>query len=108
MIIMDDAMQQAPESERLRLAIFLSGEALMAAARDQAARALRAEAEETEGEHGAGLGEQLRTHVAEETRRQAEAPTAPPSDKPAQGAAPAPKPGKRKFILFGFLALLAI
>jgi len=107
---MDDAMQQASESERLRLAIFLSGEALMAAARDQAARALRAEAEETEGEHGAGLGEQLRTHVAEETRRQAEAPTAPPSDKPAAApaTAAAPKSGKRKFILFGFLALLAI
>src|ERR1700739_1050117 len=106
--------------------MFLSGESLMAVARDQAARVVRAEVQEigreTEGEReaerDAGLGEQLRTHVAEEKRRQAEAPTAP-GDKPvvapgapAQGAAPAPaappKSGKRKFILFGFLALLVL
>ena len=98
----------------------------MAVARDQAARVVRAEVQEigreTEGEReaerDAGLGEQLRTHVVEEKRRQAEAPTAP-GDKPvvapgapAQGAAPAPaappKSGKRKFILFGFLALLVL
>jgi membrane fusion protein, multidrug efflux system len=91
----------------------------MAAAREQAARVLRAEVEERDGERDdADLGGQLRTHVAEETRRQAEAPTVP-ADKPAvapgapaQGAAPAraapPKSGKRKFLLFGFLALLAI
>ena len=90
----------------------------MAGARDQVARVLRAEVEQTEGERDdAGLGEQLRTLVAEEARRQAEAPTVP-ADKPAatpgapgQGAAPAPaapKSGKRKFVLFGFLALLAI
>jgi membrane fusion protein, multidrug efflux system len=90
----------------------------MAAARDQAARVLRAEVENTEAERDAGLGEQLRTHVAEENRRQAEAP-AQPAEKPAvtpaapaQGAAPAPaappKSGKSKFILFGFLALLAL
>src|SRR3984957_2065946 len=89
----------------------------MAVARDQAARVVRAEVKETEGEHD-GLGEQLRTHVAEEKRRQAEAPTVR-GDKPvvapgapAQGAAPAPaappKSGKRKFILFGFLALLVL
>jgi len=98
----------------------------MAVARDQAARVVRAEVQEigreigreTEGEREAGMGEQLRTHVAEEKRRQAEAPTVP-GDKPvvapgapAQGAAPAPaappKSGKRKFILFGFLALLVV
>jgi membrane fusion protein, multidrug efflux system len=90
----------------------------MAAARDQAARVLRAEVEKTEGEGDAGLGEQLRTHVAEEKRKQAEAPAAP-ADKPAvapgapaQGAAPAPaappKSGGRRLVLFGFLALLAI
>jgi membrane fusion protein, multidrug efflux system len=98
----------------------LSGEALMAVVRDQAARVLRAEVQEiggaSDGEHDSGLGEQLRTHVAEEKRKQAEAPTAP-VDKPAvapaapQGAAPAPaapKSGKRKFVLFGFLALLVL
>ncbi len=97
----------------------------MAVARDQAARVVRAEVQEiggsTDGEReaarDAGLGEQLRTHVVEEKRRQAEAPTAP-GDKPAvapavpQGAAAAPaapaKSGKRKFILFGFLALLVL
>jgi membrane fusion protein (multidrug efflux system) len=91
----------------------------MAAARDQAARVIRAEVDKTEGEGDAGLGEQLRAHVVEEKRRQAEPPTAPPADKPAvapaapaQGAAPAPATppisGKRKFVLFGFLALLAL
>jgi len=54
----------------------------MAGARDQAARVVRAEVDETEAEHEAGLGGQLRTHVAEEKRRQAEAPAAP-GDKPA-------------------------
>src|SRR5262245_21580039 len=90
--------------------LFVSGECWMAAARDQAARVLRAETTEA-GEAAAGLGDQIRTHVAEEKRR-AEAPTAPPGDRPAaapgapaQGAAPAaaaaPKSGKRKFILIG-------
>jgi membrane fusion protein (multidrug efflux system) len=98
----------------------------MAAARDQAARVLRAESEQTEAERDAAarLGDQLRTHVTEEgKRRQAEAPL-PPGDKPAaapvapvpggpaHGAAPAPvappKSGKRKFILLGFLVLLAL
>ena len=96
----------------------------MAAARDQAARVLRADAENAEGareaggrEAGgreAGLGEALRTHVAEETRRRpgdtpapAEKPAAAP-DTPANAAAPARKSGKRKFVLLGFLALLAL
>ena len=91
----------------------------MAAARDQAARVLRADAENAEGAREAGgresgLGESLRTHVAEETRRRpgdapapAEKPAATP-DAPANVAAPAPKSGKRKFILLGFLALLAL
>src|SRR5258708_1547779 len=91
-------------------------EALMAAARDQAARVLRAEPETTEAGHDAtaGMGNQLRTHVAEEgKRRPAETPAAPPADKPSappQGAAPAsaPKSGKRKFVLMGFVALLAL
>jgi membrane fusion protein (multidrug efflux system) len=56
--------------------------------------------------------------VAEEKRR-AEAPATPPGDRPtavpgapapggAPAAAAAPKAGKRKFILLGFLALLAL
>jgi membrane fusion protein (multidrug efflux system) len=87
----------------------------MAAARDQAARVLRAEPEATEAGHdaAAGIGEQLRTHVAEEgKRRPAETPAAPPSDKPAApqdaASASAPKSGKRKFVLMGFVALLAL
>jgi membrane fusion protein (multidrug efflux system) len=88
----------------------------MAVARDQAARVLRAD--DSEAERDAGLGGQLRTDVADEKRR-GEAPATPPGDRPAaapaapaQGGAPAPaaapKSGKRKFMLFGFLALLAI
>jgi membrane fusion protein (multidrug efflux system) len=52
--------------------------------------------------------------VAEEgKRRPAETPAAPPADQPAappQGAAPAsaPRSGKRKFVLMGFVALLAL
>jgi len=90
----------------------------MATARDQAARVLRADSTEAEHEASASPGEQLRTHVAEEKRR-AEAPATPPGDRPtavpgapapggAPAAAAAPKAGKRKFILLGFLALLAL
>src|SRR5690349_21614157 len=93
----------------------------MAAVRDQAARVLRADAESA-GEAGgrdagsreANLGEALRTHVAEKTKRRpndapppAEKPAATP-DAPANATAPAPKSGKRKFILLGFFALLAL
>jgi membrane fusion protein, multidrug efflux system len=89
----------------------------MAAARDQTARVLRAEVgDNTDGERDTGLGEQLRTQLAEDKLRPqpaqpAEMPGAAPA-APAQGTAPAPgtapKPGKRKFVLFGFLALLAL
>ena len=66
----------------------------MAAARDQAARVLRAEAENAEGGSDAagreGLGEALRTHVAEETKRR-------PADAPAEKPAAAPgAPAKRR------------
>jgi membrane fusion protein (multidrug efflux system) len=62
------------------------------------------------------LGEQLRTHVEETKRRPPDAPAAPPVEKPAVApagaAAPAPaadpKSGKRKFILLGFMVLLAL
>ena len=93
----------------------------MAAARDQAARVIRQEPEQlpetTEGEavrDPAQLADQLRTHVAEETRRQPSAtPGAPATDRPAAPAADAAKPvapksGKRKFVMMGVFALLAL
>ena len=90
----------------------------MAAARDQAARIVRAGPETAEveavPEAGTALADQLRTHVAEETRRRpAEAPGAPEAEPsgapPATTAdAAAAKPGKRKFIMIGALALLAL
>src|SRR5438552_15219934 len=86
----------------------------MAAARDQAARFVRSGAD-TEGEaarDAANLAEQLRTHVAVETRRQPpETPVHSPAVKPA-GAPPAtaaaPKGGRKKFVMMGVLGLLAL
>jgi membrane fusion protein, multidrug efflux system len=89
----------------------------MAAARDQAARVVRSGPETAEDEvsrdAAAQLAEQLRTHVAEETkRRPAEAPAGPatehPAAPPAGTAAAAPKSGKRKFIMIGVFGLLAL
>jgi membrane fusion protein, multidrug efflux system len=89
----------------------------MAAARDQAARVVRSGPEAAEDEVSrdatAQLAEQLRTHVAEETkRRPAEAPAGPatehPAAPPAGTAAAAPKSGKRKFIMIGVFGLLAL
>jgi membrane fusion protein (multidrug efflux system) len=89
----------------------------MAGARDQAARIVRPEPETAEGEAAgdaaAVLAEKLRTHLEETTRRHAETPAQPAADKPA--AAPvvtaqpaAPKSGKRKLVLTGIGAVLAI
>ena len=66
----------------------------MAAARDQAARIVRAGPETAEveavPETGTPLADQLRTHVAEETRRRpAEAPGAPEVEP---SGAPPPRP----------------
>jgi membrane fusion protein (multidrug efflux system) len=91
----------------------------MAASRDQAARVLRSEAAESGAEPveqaPAALGEALRSHVAEETkRRPPEAPTnpspasAPAVAAPAGAAAAAPKSGRRRLVLFGILTLLAL
>ena len=89
----------------------------MAAARDQAARVVRTGPEATDGEAArdpAQLAEQFRHHVAEETRRQpAASPGAPGTDTPtsptADAAKPAaPKSGKRKFVMMGVFALLAL
>jgi membrane fusion protein (multidrug efflux system) len=96
----------------------------MAAARDQAARVVRQEPEAilrqapdtAEGEAArdpAQLAEQLRHHVAEETRRQPAPAATPGAPVPDQAAAPsaetaAPKSGKRKFVMMGVFALLAL
>ena len=79
----------------------------MAAARDQAARVLRNDADEAQQqparETSASLADQRR--VAEEAkRRPAETPASPAIDKPAA----APKSGKRRFVLMGIFALLAL
>ncbi len=86
----------------------------MAAARDQAARVLRDETED-EGEAvrevSAAMADQLR-HVADEAkRRPAEAPQpGAPAAAPAAPAAsePARKPGKKRFVLMGIIALLRV
>ncbi len=91
----------------------------MAAARDQAARVVRTRPETAEGETArdtaAALADQLRTHVAEETRRRPEdVPGAPPADKPAAPSADVattatPKSGKRKkLVMMGVVGLLAL
>lgn len=93
----------------------------MAVVRDQAARVLRQDAVETPAPAGGdaatetsvALAEQLRSHVAEETkRRPSEAPEKPVTDKPAAApdapAAGAPKSGKRKFVMMGIGLVLAL
>jgi membrane fusion protein (multidrug efflux system) len=100
----------------------------MAAARDQAARVLRTGPGPSEGEAArdvsAALADQLRPHLAEETvaRRPVETPASPAAEKPAiekpavdkpaaapdAPAAAAPKSGKRRLVLIGILALLAL
>jgi len=94
-------------------------EAVMAAARDQAARVLRREPDTAEREIARGPSaspaEQAQADPSEETvaRRPATPPDEPAIDQPA--AAPAahaassePKSGKRKLVLMGIVALLAL
>jgi membrane fusion protein (multidrug efflux system) len=89
----------------------------MAAARDQAARIIRPEPDTAEGTfvRDASTADAPRSHPSEETvaRRPAETPDQPAIDKP--GSAPAaaaqsaaPKSGKRKVVLLGIGALLAL
>ncbi|HEV3500803.1 MAG TPA: HlyD family secretion protein [Bradyrhizobium sp.] len=88
----------------------------MAVARDQAARILRAEPETADGgavrDDSAALAETLRSHVAEETKRRPETPSAPVVDKPAPVApatTAAPKSSnRRKFVLMGVGLLFAL
>ena len=78
------------------------------AARDQAARIVRAGPDTAEDE--ADISAQPHAGVAEEARRRsAEAPGAPAEALPGTAATPAAaKPGKRKFVMIGVLGLLAL
>jgi len=86
----------------------------MAAARDQAARIVRTGPETAEDGAAQEAAEQLRTHVMEEARRRAaEPPGVAEAEQPAGPASivtdvAAAKPGKRKFMMMGVLALLAL
>jgi membrane fusion protein (multidrug efflux system) len=85
----------------------------MVAARDQAARILRPEPDVAEGSRdaSAAAADQPRSHGSEEpaVRRSAEAPVGPAIAKPASTAdRAAPKSGKRKLVLMGAVALLAL
>ena len=91
----------------------------MAAARDQAARVLRSEQDAAENgfarDTSAAAPEQARSQPSEETvaRRPADAPDKPAIDQPAAAPAAAagstePKSGKRKLVLMGIVALLAL
>jgi len=91
----------------------------MAVARDQAARIVRAEPDTAEDafarEAAAAPLDTLRAHLAEETvaRRTSETPDRPATDAPSgtPAVAPiaaAPKSGKRKPVLIGIGALLAL
>jgi membrane fusion protein (multidrug efflux system) len=94
----------------------------MAAARDQAARMLRSKPDTAEGDDAArdaaALAEQLRAVSDDTGRRHAEAPASPAIEKPAverpaaapsaPAAAAAPKSGKRRLVLMGIIALIAL
>jgi len=92
----------------------------MAAARDQAARILRSDADpvvaDVDRDASAVLAETLRAHLKDETvaRRPVESPSHPPGDKPSAETAAAavnaaPKSGNRKKkVLMGIGALLAL
>ena len=92
----------------------------MAAARDQAARIVRAGPDTAEDESvrdtSTALVDRLHVQLTEDSvaRRPAETPedkpvTEPPAAAPAAAAQPAAaKPGKRRFVLMGILTLLAL
>ena len=88
----------------------------MAAARDQAARIVRAEQAGAPEESSAELADAIRAQLSDETaRRSQEAGERPAPERPtvarpavAEVAAPAAKSGKRKTIFFGAVAVLAL
>jgi len=83
----------------------------MAAARDQAARVIRAEPDADESELARAAAELRRAAPSDDPAARG-APSAPATDKPdtpvAPAAATAPKSGKRKFVLMGIVSLLAL
>src|SRR5579872_6013185 len=84
---------------------------MMAAARDQAARIVRAEQASAPEESSAEIADAIRAQLSDETARRSEdAPERPPVAKPAiRGAvAPPAKSNKRKTIFFGAVAVLAL
>src|ERR1700733_13229091 len=105
-------------TSRGRLASMLASEtvvreALMAAARDQAARIIREP--DAEISELAGAAAELRRASSDEPAARSAPPSAPAIDKPATdrpaaapAAAAAPKSGKRKFVLMGIVSLLAL
>src|SRR5437899_2987360 len=99
----------------------LYGEAVMAAARDQAARIFRPEPDRAESgiarDVSESPGEQAGSDASEQTvgRRPAEAPDQPAIDQPAAALAAdadavstEPKSGRRKLVLMGIVALVAL
>ena len=79
----------------------------MAAARDQAARIVRAGPDMAADE--ADVSAEPHAGVAEEARRRpAQAPGAPAEALPGTTSAPSAPPGKRKFVMIGALGLLAL
>jgi membrane fusion protein (multidrug efflux system) len=88
----------------------------MAAARDQAARVLRTESNSDESEEArdasAAIADPIRANLSEETtaRRPAEVPERPAVAKPVAAGTPAAarKPAKRKMVIMGVAALLAL
>ena len=90
----------------------------MAAARDQAARILRTEPNSADSdsrhETSAAIADQLRAQLSDDSvaRRPAEVPERPAVSQPVAPEAPAaaakPKPARRKFVLIGVGALLAL
>jgi membrane fusion protein, multidrug efflux system len=82
----------------------------MAAARDQAARIMRAEQDAAGHESSADIGDSIRTHHSDETARRAEElPERPAIAKPVVAEAVAPATGgKRKPIFFGAVAILVL
>jgi membrane fusion protein (multidrug efflux system) len=86
----------------------------MAAARDQAARFIRSEPDADESELARAAAELRRAASSDEPVAR-HAPDTPDTHKPATdspatatAAVAAPKPGKRKFVLMGIIALLAL
>ncbi|HZR71673.1 HlyD family secretion protein [Bradyrhizobium sp.] len=85
----------------------------MAAARDQAARIVRAEQASAPApeESSAEIADAIRAQLSDETARRSEdAPERPPVAKPAirEAVAPPAKSNKRKTIFFGAVAVLAL